>query len=106
MTGTSEVTKCLPHIVTSIGIPLISYHILIFVKIDVFNCLQDLFDFIASSLQQFVEKEGNGSSSSFVRRELGFTFSFPVKQSSVSSGLLLKWTKGFAMEDMVSWRIF
>ncbi|TXG73250.1 hypothetical protein EZV62_001829 [Acer yangbiense] len=62
---------------------------------------EDLFDFIASSLQQFVEKEGNGSTPSFVRRELGFTFSFPVKQSSVSSGLLLKWTKGFAIEDMV-----
>ncbi|KAK4856568.1 hypothetical protein QYF36_018847 [Acer negundo] len=62
---------------------------------------EDLFDFIASSLQQFVEKEGNSSTPSFVRRELGFTFSFPVKQSSVSSGFLLKWTKGFAIEDMV-----
>ncbi|KAH7515176.1 hypothetical protein JRO89_XSUnG0165100 [Xanthoceras sorbifolium] len=63
---------------------------------------KDLFDFIASSLQQFVEKEGNGSAPSFVRRrDLGFTFSFPVKQLSVSSGLLIKWTKGFAIEDMV-----
>ncbi|KAK3205210.1 hypothetical protein Dsin_019256 [Dipteronia sinensis] len=62
---------------------------------------EDLFDFIASSLQQFVEKEGNGSTPSFVRRELGFTFSFPVKQLSVSSGLLIKWTKGFAIEDVV-----
>ncbi|PSR95417.1 Hexokinase-3 like, partial [Actinidia chinensis var. chinensis] len=33
--------------------------------------------------------------------ELGFTFSFPVKQTSVSSGILIKWTKGFAIEDMV-----
>ncbi|KAK2641214.1 hypothetical protein Ddye_022977 [Dipteronia dyeriana] len=62
---------------------------------------EDLFDFIALSLQQFVEKEGNGFTPSFVRRELGFTFSFPVKQLSVSSGLLIKWTKGFAIEDMV-----
>ncbi|GAV65038.1 Hexokinase_1 domain-containing protein/Hexokinase_2 domain-containing protein [Cephalotus follicularis] len=62
----------------------------------------DLFDFIASSLLQFVEKEENGSESSSIgRRELGFTFSFPVKQTSVSSGLLIKWTKGFAIEDMV-----
>lgn len=68
-----------------------------------FNCLQDLFDFMASSLKQFVEKEGNGSESSVVKmKELGFTFSFPVRQTSVSSGILIKWTKGFAIEDMVS----
>ncbi|KAL9458660.1 hypothetical protein AB3S75_007514 [Citrus x aurantiifolia] len=63
---------------------------------------EDLFDFIASALQQFVEKEGNGSEPPPIRRrELGFTFSFPVKQTSVSSGILIKWTKGFAIESMV-----
>ncbi|XVF09265.1 hypothetical protein REPUB_Repub07fG0077800 [Reevesia pubescens] len=61
---------------------------------------EDLFDFIASSLQQFVEK-GNDSEQSPITKELGFTFSFPVKQISVSSGILIKWTKGFAIEDMV-----
>lgn len=40
------------------------------------------------------------------RRELGFTFSFPVKQTSVSTGILIKWTKGFGIEDMVSQIIF
>lgn len=65
-----------------------------------FKCSQDLFDFIASSLQQFVEKEEN--SPEVRMRELGFTFSFPVKQMSVSSGVLIKWTKGFAISDMVS----
>lgn len=75
--------------------------------VSLFNSLQDLFDFIASSLQQFIEKEGNSSAeSSSRRRELGFTFSFPVKQLSVSSGTLIKWTKGFAIEDMVCWQIF
>lgn len=39
-------------------------------------------------------------------RELGFTFSFPVKQLSVSSGTLIKWTKGFSIPDMVSWDLF
>lgn len=61
-----------------------------------------LFDFVASSLKEFVEREE--SSSSFPldrRRELGFTFSYPVKQTSVSSGILIKWTKGFAIKDMV-----
>ncbi|XP_028187513.1 hexokinase-3-like [Glycine soja] len=63
---------------------------------------EDLFDFIASSLKEFIEKEGNASELSLDRRrELGFTFSFPVKQMSVSSGILLKWTKGFSIVDMV-----
>lgn len=63
---------------------------------------EELFDFLASSLQQFVEAEGNGSEPSHVRRrQLGFTFSFPVKQTSISSGILLKWTKGFAIEETV-----
>lgn len=70
-------------------------------------CLQNLFDFIASSLKEFVEREGGGSENSLnSRRELGFTFSFPVKQTSVSSGILIKWTKGFCIQDMVSWIIF
>ncbi|KAJ8543829.1 hypothetical protein K7X08_025447 [Anisodus acutangulus] len=63
---------------------------------------KDLFDFIASSLKDFIEKEGNGlEQPSPRRRELGFTFSFPVKQTSVSSGILMKWTKGFAIEDTI-----
>ncbi|XP_010246625.1 PREDICTED: hexokinase-3-like [Nelumbo nucifera] len=63
---------------------------------------EDLFDFIASTLEKFVEKEGNGYIVPLDRRrELGFTFSFPVKQTSVSSGILIKWTKGFSIEDMV-----
>ncbi|PKI57720.1 hypothetical protein CRG98_021787 [Punica granatum] len=63
---------------------------------------KDLFDFIASVFKQFVEREESGSGYPLDRRrDLGFTFSFPVKQTSVSSGILMKWTKGFAIEDMV-----
>ncbi|KAL0459170.1 UNVERIFIED_CONTAM: Hexokinase-3 [Sesamum latifolium] len=62
----------------------------------------ELFDFIATSLKDFVEREENISEPSpGERRELGFTFSFPVKQTSSSSGTLIKWTKGFSIEDMV-----
>ncbi|KAL0419542.1 UNVERIFIED_CONTAM: Hexokinase-3 [Sesamum radiatum] len=62
----------------------------------------ELFDFIATSLKDFVEREENISEpSQGERRELGFTFSFPVKQTSSSSGTLIKWTKGFSIEDMV-----
>ncbi|KAA8549820.1 hypothetical protein F0562_001504 [Nyssa sinensis] len=63
---------------------------------------EELFDFIVSSLKQFVEAKGNDSDlSPGKRRELGFTFSFPVKQTSISSGILIKWTKGFAIADLV-----
>ncbi|KAK9128874.1 hypothetical protein Syun_017671 [Stephania yunnanensis] len=63
---------------------------------------EELFDFIALTLKQLVESE----SSEFEfrldeRMVLGVTFSFPVKQASASSGTLIKWTKGFDIEDMV-----
>jgi len=35
------------------------------------------------------------------KRELGFTFSFPVKQTSIDSGILINWTKGFAVSGTV-----
>ena len=33
--------------------------------------------------------------------ELGFTFSFPVLQTSINRGKLIKWTKGFSASGMV-----
>ncbi|KAF9570092.1 glucokinase [Mortierella alpina] len=33
--------------------------------------------------------------------ELGFTFSFPVKQTGINSGTLIAWTKGFSCPHMV-----
>ncbi|KAM7509599.1 hypothetical protein LguiA_020052 [Lonicera macranthoides] len=61
-----------------------------------------LFDFIAAALAKFVATEGEDFHLSPGRqRELGFTFSFPVKQSSIASGDLIKWTKGFSIEDAV-----
>ncbi|KAG9449807.1 hypothetical protein H6P81_009772 [Aristolochia fimbriata] len=61
-----------------------------------------LFDYIAAELAKFVATEGEGFNLSVGRqRELGFTFSFPVRQTSISSGTLIKWTKGFSIEDAV-----
>ncbi|XVF34927.1 hypothetical protein REPUB_Repub18cG0100500 [Reevesia pubescens] len=61
-----------------------------------------LFDFIASALAKFVATESEGLHvSSGRQRELGFTFSFPVRQTSISSGTLIKWTKGFSIDDTV-----
>ncbi|CAD5190432.1 unnamed protein product [Musa acuminata subsp. malaccensis] len=63
---------------------------------------EELFNFIASTLKQFVQREDDGIDQiPDVRKDLGFTFSFPVRQLSVSSGLLIKWTKGFSIKDAV-----
>ncbi|XP_022944736.1 hexokinase-3-like isoform X1 [Cucurbita moschata] len=61
----------------------------------------DLFDFIASSLKEFIDKGNDSEALLGGRRDLGFTFSFPTKQNSISSGMLIKWTKGFSIGDMV-----
>uniref|UniRef100_A0A452ZL29 Phosphotransferase n=2 Tax=Aegilops tauschii subsp. strangulata TaxID=200361 RepID=A0A452ZL29_AEGTS len=62
----------------------------------------ELFDFIASVLAKFVETEGDEFHLPVGRqRELGFTFSFPVNQLSISSGTLIKWTKGFSINGAV-----
>lgn len=64
--------------------------------------MQELFDYIAEELAKFVGTEGEGFHLSVGRqRELGFTFSFPVKQTSISSGTIINWTKGFSIEDAV-----
>ncbi len=51
-----------------------------------------LFLFLASRVNDFIKSEAQGSGR---RRELGFTFSFPVNQTGIASGTLVKWTKGF-----------
>ena len=33
--------------------------------------------------------------------QLGFTFSFPVQQSGINSGKLIRWTKGFNIDDAI-----
>ncbi|CAN8257595.1 unnamed protein product [Cochlearia groenlandica] len=62
----------------------------------------ELFNFIAEALAKFVATEGEDFHLQAGRqRELGFTFSFPVKQTSLSAGTLIEWTKGFSIEDTV-----
>jgi len=52
---------------------------------------EELFNFIALSVQDFILSEKLDGS----RVDIGFTFSFPVKQTGVASGSLIQWTKGF-----------
>lgn len=67
-----------------------------------FATSEELFDFIALGLAKFVDKEDSRFHFPPGRkREIGFTFSFPVKQTSIDSGILIKWTKGFAVSGTV-----
>ncbi|XLT61926.1 hypothetical protein HN873_018450 [Arachis hypogaea] len=59
---------------------------------------EELFDFIALGLAKLAAKDdGRFNLSPGKKGEIGFTFSFPVRQTSIDSGILVKWTKGFAV---------
>ena len=52
----------------------------------------NLFDFIADCIQLFFKENNIGTQQTY---DLAFTFSFPVEQTSIASGKLIGWTKGF-----------
>ena len=51
---------------------------------------EKLFDFIAQSMADFLKQHKIDR-----KLPLGFTFSFPVAQTSLTAGVLKKWTKDF-----------
>ncbi|KAF9931823.1 glucokinase [Linnemannia zychae] len=62
--------------------------------------VSELMNFIAASINEFITSEHINSkiaehSSNSETLELGFTFSFPVAQTAVNAGMLLRWTKGY-----------
>lgn len=59
---------------------------------------KELFDFIASCIKDFIKKEAHGVEE---KHKAGFTFSFPVNQTGVSSGILVNWTKDFSAKGVV-----
>lgn len=52
---------------------------------------KELFDHLASRIASFVQDEHL----EYQELPLGFTFSFPMRQYSISEGSLVRWTKGF-----------
>uniref|UniRef100_A0A915PIY3 Phosphotransferase n=1 Tax=Setaria digitata TaxID=48799 RepID=A0A915PIY3_9BILA len=52
-----------------------------------------LFDHIAACLANFIEENGLKGAD---KLPLGFTFSFPVTQEGLTSGKLIRWSKGFS----------
>lgn len=66
----------------------------------------DLFGFIAAEVRGFLEDHHadrlrRASGKGGRPLSLGFCFSFPVRQASVNSGVLLRWVKGFDIPDAV-----
>lgn len=65
---------------------------------DITGTGRQLFNFIAENIREFmqVNKIEFGK-----KRDMGFTFSFPVKQSNINNGILLCWNKGFFASNVV-----
>ncbi|MCX8022555.1 MAG: hypothetical protein N2745_07265 [Syntrophorhabdaceae bacterium] len=59
---------------------------------------EELFDFIAECVDMFFMEHKRDKAQDY---PLAFTFSFPVEQHSIASGILLKWTKGFTAYNVV-----
>lgn len=57
---------------------------------------EKLFDFIAQCVANFIKEQKITA-----KLPLGFTFSFPVKQHSLTSGDLIRWTKDFTASGAV-----
>lgn len=55
--------------------------------------MRNLCDFIADCVDSFLTENGTIDSNSII--QLGYTFSFPVLQTSINRGVLKQWTKGF-----------
>lgn len=78
---------------------------------------QELFSFLAKQIETFLKTHHNDHFQAHIKRrqastesdtaleeeifQLGFTFSFPVNQISINRGTLLRWTKGFDIEDAI-----
>ena len=73
---------------------------------------KELFSFLAKQIELFLKTHHEDHYSSHIKRrntgeqveevfDLGFTFSFPVHQVGINSGLLMRWTKGFDIQDAV-----
>lgn len=54
--------------------------------------MRELCDFIADCVDSFLTENGTIGNDTI---QLGYTFSFPVLQTSINRGVLKQWTKGF-----------
>ena len=59
---------------------------------------EQLINYIANGIKSFMEGHNIPFDKSL---ELAFTFSFPVEQTNIAAGILLKWTKSFTASGVV-----
>ncbi|OBA22916.1 hypothetical protein METBIDRAFT_36346 [Metschnikowia bicuspidata var. bicuspidata NRRL YB-4993] len=59
-----------------------------------------LFSFFAEKVKNFLEEHHEELDES-ITLKMGFTFSFPVDQTAIDSGKLIRWTKGFDLPDCI-----
>ena len=78
---------------------------------------KELFSFLAKQIETFLKTHHSDHFEAHIRRRktmgtaggyreehifrLGFTFSFPVNQKGINKGTLIRWTKGFDIEDAI-----
>ncbi|EPX74979.1 hexokinase 1 [Schizosaccharomyces octosporus yFS286] len=58
---------------------------------------EELFDYIATCVKKFVDENHPGGDK---KLEIGFTFSYPCKQTSIDDAILIAWTKGFDIDGV------
>jgi hexokinase len=61
---------------------------------------EELWDYIADCLQQFIETHHGEHAASDGKIPLGFTFSYPATQNYIDEGILQRWTKGFDIDGV------
>ena len=68
----------------------------------------ELFQFLAKQIELFLRTHHSEKFEAHLRRpsrqqylDLGFTFSFPVNQLGINRGKLIRWTKGFDIDEAI-----
>lgn len=68
----------------------------------------ELFSFLAQQIKKFLETHHNDHFETHKAKQgsvpffdLGFTFSFPVEQVGINKGALVRWTKGFSIQEAI-----
>jgi hexokinase len=69
----------------------------------------DLFHFLAQQIESFLKEHHNDHFEKHKQQglgeqeffDLGFTFSFPVNQVGINKGYLMRWTKGFDIDEAI-----
>ena len=68
----------------------------------------ELFSFLAKQIEKFLQEHHSDHFEKHQHRpveddffDLGFTFSFPVNQIGINKGNLMRWTKGYDIEDAI-----